>query len=897
MIADYDVAEAMLRHMMLQVQGRRLWVRPRAAVCIPYGTPDMERRALTESAESSGVREVVLVEQPVACALGAELPIDQARGHMVVDVGGGTTTVAVLSLGGVVHHHRLKVGGVHLDQAIAHHLRERHGLIVGARTAEDVKQTLGRAMAGGVHDQLEVRGRTVESGWPRAVLLSSDEVADALAEPVRMIIDAVLSALEHTPPDLASDVAEAGIVLAGGCAELAPPRPRAGRGDGLACHRAGRPQLHRRGRGGRDARRASFITRRGGLGSTRWWTRLWSRCPGGPRIQAAGSEQDLRDELVELRTVEGADVGRNLAATVEEHQGGHTSNAVLHGRPGVAVDVDLADLQLVSLLVGQGVDKGRDPLTGTAPGRREVQQDRRLAGQHFLVEIGVGHESDLVAGHETLLGGRGGDGGGRPRCGRRLYHVGSQQPPSKAWRCTGCRTRCPERGFVAGAPPPRGERSWSEPMSRVLLVSCDEEARRALRESFIALGYEVAAAEQLPAPAVIQAEVVVVGNDSACSQGRNAVRTLGAAGHAARVIWTGEGASSGLGLVFVELPDAVLVPPIGTASLGTTLSRMERHGRAIDPHVESLEGVDGPTEDFPLLRVLWVAHRTRASGRLELFLDDVERVLYLRDGSIIGGRGFPDLMGQPEVVGSPEDDVGQLISRAIAQGARPDTALEQACAALGRTIAATAGRTGGMVFFDPQAEAPANSFPLPTPIPRMLSQGLRAARPVARVQGFLARMQSDLLVTSADPSGPMGLSTVALRLWRAAQEPKPLGALIGDDDEAWLAADLLLQLGLARLESSTPVSAQPSEGVLLGEDADDIIDDTDDPDSSNATAEVLAVGAEDVAKGHGRSRNTAAGFADRGRGRCRVRGIADPARRSTTYGRRGRCDRPGHRHE
>jgi len=219
-VADYDVAEAMLRHLMLQVQGRRLWVGPRAAVVIPYGTPDMERRAVTESAVSSGAREVVLVEQPLACAVGAELPVEEARGHMIVDIGGGTTTVAVLSLGGVVHHHRLKVGGGHLDQAIAHHLREHHGLLVGARTAEAAKLHLGAAMSGGPVEELELRGRAVDSGWPRAVVVRSDEIADALAEPIRMIIDAVLTALEHTPPDLASDVAEAGIVLTGGGARL-----------------------------------------------------------------------------------------------------------------------------------------------------------------------------------------------------------------------------------------------------------------------------------------------------------------------------------------------------------------------------------------------------------------------------------------------------------------------------------------------------------------------------------------------------------------------------------------------------------------------------------------------------------------------------------------------------
>ncbi len=219
-IADYDAAEAMLRHLMLQVQGRRLWLSPRAAVCVPHGTGDMEQRALRESAEASGARHAVLVEQPLACAVGAELPIDEARGHMVVDVGGGTTTVAVLSLGGVVHHHQLKVGGSHLDQAIVHHLREHHALLIGARTAEAIKLRLAGAVPPSAPDEMEVHGRHLQEGWPRAVVVTADEICEALAQPVRLMVEAVISGLEHTPPDLASDVAETGIVMTGGGALL-----------------------------------------------------------------------------------------------------------------------------------------------------------------------------------------------------------------------------------------------------------------------------------------------------------------------------------------------------------------------------------------------------------------------------------------------------------------------------------------------------------------------------------------------------------------------------------------------------------------------------------------------------------------------------------------------------
>lgn len=219
-IVDYDMAEAMLRHLVLQVQGRRLWVGPRAAVCIPYGTSDMERRALRESAEASGAREVVLVELPLAAAVGAELPVEEARGHMIVDVGGGSTTVAVLSLGGVVVHHRLKVGGAHLDQAIAHHVQQHHGLLIGASSAEELKLALGRALPGGPEAEREVRGRHQREGWPRAATVRSSEIVEALSQPVRLVVEAVLQALEQTPPDLAADVAEAGIVLTGGGALL-----------------------------------------------------------------------------------------------------------------------------------------------------------------------------------------------------------------------------------------------------------------------------------------------------------------------------------------------------------------------------------------------------------------------------------------------------------------------------------------------------------------------------------------------------------------------------------------------------------------------------------------------------------------------------------------------------
>lgn len=232
-VVEFDMVEALLRQLVLQVHGRRLWVAPRAVVCVPHGLSDVERRALREAVEASGAREVSLVDLPVANAIGAELPVNDARGNMIVDVGGGTTTVAVLSMGGVVHHHRMKLGGTHLDQAIIHHLRQEHGLLIGAHMAEEIKLHLASALPGLQAEPFEARGRALDTGWPGSCLIDADEVHAAIAEPVRMIVDAVLSGLEHTPPDLASDVAETGIVLAGGGGLLADLDRAIGEATGL----------------------------------------------------------------------------------------------------------------------------------------------------------------------------------------------------------------------------------------------------------------------------------------------------------------------------------------------------------------------------------------------------------------------------------------------------------------------------------------------------------------------------------------------------------------------------------------------------------------------------------------------------------------------------------------
>ncbi|MEL6344417.1 MAG: rod shape-determining protein [Myxococcota bacterium] len=221
-ISDFEIAEAMLRQFMTRVQGRTLWVGPQVTVCVPYGTTDMERRAIRELAESSGARSVEMVEQPLAAASGAELPIDDACGHMVVDIGAGSTEIAVTSLGGVVYSRALKIGGGHMDRAIIHHIRQSHRVLIGPRTAEELKVTLGAALPSRKQKRgrMTVKGRSLETGYPVSLDLTDEQVHAALARPVKMIIDAVRASLEHTPPDLAADISQTGIVLAGGGAQL-----------------------------------------------------------------------------------------------------------------------------------------------------------------------------------------------------------------------------------------------------------------------------------------------------------------------------------------------------------------------------------------------------------------------------------------------------------------------------------------------------------------------------------------------------------------------------------------------------------------------------------------------------------------------------------------------------
>ena len=214
-VADFEVAEEMLRYFLGKV-GRSRLARPRVSMCVPSGVTEVEKRAVEEACRSAGARQVVLVEESLAAAIGSGLPIAEPRGNLIVDVGGGTSEVAVISLGGIVVSRALRIGGYDLDEAILSHVRRRHKLALGQRTAERLKFELGSAYELPAELEAEVRGRDLVAGLPKAVVLTSEELRLALAEPLQAIVEAVKGTLEETPPELAADVADRGIMLAGG---------------------------------------------------------------------------------------------------------------------------------------------------------------------------------------------------------------------------------------------------------------------------------------------------------------------------------------------------------------------------------------------------------------------------------------------------------------------------------------------------------------------------------------------------------------------------------------------------------------------------------------------------------------------------------------------------------
>ncbi|EAQ98983.1 rod shape-determining protein [Congregibacter litoralis] len=220
-IADFQVTEKMLQHFIAKVHETR-FIRPspRVLVCVPCKSTQVERRAIRESALSAGAREVRLIEEPMAAAIGAGLEVDEAAGCMVVDVGGGTTEIAIISLNGVVYSDSIRLGGDRFDEAIVAYVRRRYGTLIGDSTAEKIKQEVGCAFAGSELREIDVRGRNLAEGVPRSFTLNSDEILESLQDPLSSIVQSVKSALEQSPPELAADIAESGIVLTGGGALL-----------------------------------------------------------------------------------------------------------------------------------------------------------------------------------------------------------------------------------------------------------------------------------------------------------------------------------------------------------------------------------------------------------------------------------------------------------------------------------------------------------------------------------------------------------------------------------------------------------------------------------------------------------------------------------------------------
>lgn len=220
-IADFTITEKMLQHFIKKVHEARFFrPSPRVLVCVPCGSTQVERRAIRESAAGAGAREVYLIEEPMAAAIGANMPVGEARGSMVLDIGGGTSEVAVLSLNGIVYSASVRIGGDKFDESIVNYVRRNYGILIGEATAERIKHEIGQAFPGNEVRELEIKGRNLAQGIPRSFTLNSNEMLEALQEPLAGIVGAVKTALEQTPPELGADVAERGIVLTGGGALL-----------------------------------------------------------------------------------------------------------------------------------------------------------------------------------------------------------------------------------------------------------------------------------------------------------------------------------------------------------------------------------------------------------------------------------------------------------------------------------------------------------------------------------------------------------------------------------------------------------------------------------------------------------------------------------------------------
>lgn len=219
-IADFDATSEMLRFFIQKAHGKNTFVKPRIIIAVPVGVTEVEKRAVKESAESASAREVFLIEEPMAAAIGAGMPITEPSGNMIVDVGGGTCEVAVISLGGIVYNRSVRVGGDKMDVAIINHVKKRYSLLIGERTAEQIKIRIGSAYPDEELLTMEVKGRDLISGTPKTIECNSDEIREAMSEPINAITEAVRIGLERTPPELASDIVDRGIILSGGASLL-----------------------------------------------------------------------------------------------------------------------------------------------------------------------------------------------------------------------------------------------------------------------------------------------------------------------------------------------------------------------------------------------------------------------------------------------------------------------------------------------------------------------------------------------------------------------------------------------------------------------------------------------------------------------------------------------------
>ncbi len=240
-IADFEITEYMLRHFISKVHNRKTLIRPRIMISVPSGITEVEKRAVRDSAAHAGAREIYLIQEPMAAAIGAGLPIAEPSGNMVVDVGGGTTEVAVISLSGIVHCQSIRVGGDEMDEAIIQYIKRNYNLLIGERTAEEIKIKIGCAYPLKENETMEVKGRDLIAGVPKTLKISSEEIREALNEPVIAIVQAVKDTLERTPPELSADIAERGIVFTGGGALLKGIDERVREETGLSVHIADDP--------------------------------------------------------------------------------------------------------------------------------------------------------------------------------------------------------------------------------------------------------------------------------------------------------------------------------------------------------------------------------------------------------------------------------------------------------------------------------------------------------------------------------------------------------------------------------------------------------------------------------------------------------------------------------